>query len=283
MKSHEPFILPDSNYYVYSPSLSGRNMFFYPLTCGHFFYAPRYHLHRASFDSFLLLYIKSGSMYIHTKTDTFHAHADDFVLLDCYQPHSYGTDTGSECIWCHFDGPLARNFYDTIRSHLGTVFSIGNSSPTVNKLTLILESFQHAAIKEALLSKYINDILTGFLLYSPIAKENDRTDTIETVIAYINEHFKEDLCDANLAAIAGLSHYHFIRVFKRETGFTPHEYVINTRLGNARYLLRNTQMSVKDICFSCGFSSESSFCITFKKRAGMTPAEYRLNGSKLTE
>jgi AraC family transcriptional regulator len=282
MKTHEPFILPDSNYYVYSPSLSGRGMFFYPLTCGHFFYAPEYHLHRASFDSFLLLYVKSGSMYIQTQNDTFHAHEDDFVLLDCYQPHSYGTNTGSECIWCHFDGPLARNFYDTILSHLGTVFSIGNSAPTVSKLTLILESFQRSAIKEALLSKYINDILTGFLLYSPADNNNDRTDTIESVISYINEHFKEDLSDANLADLVGLSHYHFIRVFKRETGFTPHEYVINTRLGNARYLLRNTQMSVKDICFSCGFSSESSFCITFKKRAGMTPAMYRLNGSEVT-
>ena len=105
------------------------------------------------------------------------------------------------------------------------------------------------------------------------------TDMIETVISYINEHFKEDLPDKVLASAAGLSSYHFIRVFKRETGFTPHEYVINTRLSNARYLLRNTAMSVKDICFSCGFSSESAFCITFKKRAKMTPAQYRQNGT----
>ena len=60
MKSHEPFIEPESTYYVYSPSLLGRSMFFYPLTCGHFFYAPGYHLHRASFDSFLLIYVKKG-------------------------------------------------------------------------------------------------------------------------------------------------------------------------------------------------------------------------------
>ena len=50
MKSHEPFIEPESTYYVYSPSLLGRSMFFYPLTCGHFFYAPGYHLHRAYED-----------------------------------------------------------------------------------------------------------------------------------------------------------------------------------------------------------------------------------------
>lgn len=73
MKSHEPFIEPESTYYVYSPSLLGRSMFFYPLTCGHFFYAPGYHLHRASFDSFLLVYVKKGSMYVQTKNESFNA------------------------------------------------------------------------------------------------------------------------------------------------------------------------------------------------------------------
>ena len=110
MKSHEPFIEPESTYYVYSPSLLGRSMFFYPLTCGHFFYAPGYHLHRASFDSFLLIYVKKGSMYVQTKDESFDAKADEFILINCYEPHSYGTKTGSECLWCHFDGPLAKNF-----------------------------------------------------------------------------------------------------------------------------------------------------------------------------
>ena len=178
-----------------------------------------------------------------------------------------------------FCGPLAKNFFESIVSHLGTVFSIGNPAPATNKLEAIIDSFCRSLIKEALLSKYINDILTSFLLYSAADKKNDSTDIIETVISYINEHFKEDLPDKVLASAAGLSSYHFIRVFKRETGFTPHEYVINTRLSNARYLLRNTAMSVKDICFSCGFSSESAFCITFKKRAKMTPAQYRQNGT----
>lgn len=81
MKSHEPFIEPESTYYVYSPSLLGRSMFFYPLICGHFFYAPGYHLHRASFDSFLLVYVKKGSMYVQTKNESFNAKADEFILI----------------------------------------------------------------------------------------------------------------------------------------------------------------------------------------------------------
>ena len=51
---------------------------------------------------------------------------------------------------------------------------------------------------------------------------------LEEIIAYINEHFAEKFSVEELAAKAGLSQYHFIRVFKKETGFTPHEYLNNT-------------------------------------------------------
>lgn len=75
----------------------------------------------------------------------------------------------------------------------------------------------------------------------------------EEIIAYINEHFAEKFSVEELAAKAGLSQYHFIRVFKKETGFTPHEYLNNTRMMTARYLLKNSRLPVKDICFNTGF------------------------------
>ena len=56
---------------------------------------------------------------------------------------------------------------------------------------------------------------------------------------------------------------------------SPHEYLINIRMTSARYLLRCTDLSVKDICFNTGFSGESVFCNAFKKHHGMTPKEYR--------
>ena len=53
--------------------------------------------------------------------------------------HSYGTKTGSECLWCHFDGPLAKNFFESIVSHLGTVFSFGN--PNFNPLSSLISIY----------------------------------------------------------------------------------------------------------------------------------------------
>lgn len=68
MKSHEPFIEPESTYYVYSPSLLGRSMFFYPLTCGHFFYAPGYHLHALFLTAFFLFMSKKEACMYKQKT-----------------------------------------------------------------------------------------------------------------------------------------------------------------------------------------------------------------------
>ena len=150
----------------------------------------------------------------------------------------------------------------------------------IGKLTSIYNIFDSAGlVREPLLSKYLTDILTSILLYAPADEKTDAHIGIaEKITAYISEHFTEALTVSQLASLAGLSDYHFIRIFKRQTGFTPHEYVLNTRMNMARYLLKNSELSVKDICFSTGFSCESVFCNAFKRMEGMTPAQYREHG-----
>ncbi len=277
MKSCEKFVSPKSEYYVYSPSLNGQSMFFYPLCTGRFIYEGGYYLRRDSYDSFLLMYIKSGSLTLEYAGGTIPVPSDRFVLLDCYQPHSYYSETGWESVWCHFDGPVARAFYQNAVSRLGNVFSLTDPYPAVRKLTAVFNLFhEKKIIHEALVSKYLTDILTGFLLYSPAKiSAADASASTEKVISYIHEHFSEGIRNEKLAALAGLSPCHFIRVFKRETGFTPHEYIVNVRLNTAKYLLKNSGLSVKSICFESGFFRESIFCSAFKKKLGMTPAQYR--------
>lgn len=72
-----------------------------------------------------------------------------------------------------------------------------------------------------------------------------------------------------------MSTYHFIRVFKKETDMTPHEYIINYRLRISKILLLESNMSVNDICYESGFSSASIFCAAFKKSVGLSPTAYR--------
>lgn len=277
MKSHEELVSPISDYFIYSPSKQALDMFLYPMQCGSFSYLPGYSLTRDSFDSFLLMYVQKGELSLTFEGNTRLVTAGSFILLDCYKLHSYSTTKGWECLWCHFDGITARAYYNSVVSRLGNVFSMPDTTPVLAKLTAILKIFSSGSpVREPLLSKYLTDILTEFLLYTPTSiHTRSYTNITEEIITYINEHFRENISLEDLASHAGLSQYHFIRIFKKETGFTPHEYIINTRIATAKYLLKNSRLSVKDICFTTGFSCESVFCSAFKRHQGMTPAQYR--------
>jgi AraC-like DNA-binding protein len=85
----------------------------------------------------------------------------------------------------------------------------------------------------------------------------------------------EDLGVDDLARAAGLSRAHFSREFRRAFGETPHGYLLTRRLERAAALLRNTDRSVSDVCYSVGLSSLGSFTTSFKRTYGVSPTAYR--------
>jgi AraC-like DNA-binding protein len=94
----------------------------------------------------------------------------------------------------------------------------------------------------------------------------------------------KDLADARyfeplgveeLAAAAGLSRAHFSREFRRAFGESPHSYLLTRRLERAAALLRSTDQSVAEICFSVGLQSVGSFTTSFTRTYGVSPTAYR--------
>src|SRR5438874_8577857 len=94
----------------------------------------------------------------------------------------------------------------------------------------------------------------------------------------------KDLADAryfepldvdDLARAAGLSRAHFSREFRRAFGEPPHTYLLTRRLERAAALLRNTDHSVAEICFSVGLQSVGSFTSSFTRTYGCSPTAYR--------
>lgn len=277
MYTQEARIVPTSDYYVYTPSVVASKLYLYPISVGYFHYEANYRIKRNRFDSFLIMYITYGSCDINTSEKNFSVKAGQFVLLDCYQPHSYGHPDPWAALWVHFDGRLARDYYEEIVSANGNVFAPEDPQSLKYELQKIYDMFRTSStILEGKLSGYLTKLLNNFL-FSP--DENKKTKVYSTTMAdavsYINEHFREDLSLEKLAASASMSLYHFTRTFSRETGMTPHQYLIKTRLSAAKYLLQSSETSIKDIAFSTGFHSETSFCTTFKKWEAVTPSQYR--------
>jgi AraC-like DNA-binding protein len=87
--------------------------------------------------------------------------------------------------------------------------------------------------------------------------------------------YAQPLAVADMAGAAGLSRAHFSREFRRTFGESPHGYLLTRRLERAAALLRDTDYSVAEICFSVGLRSVGSFTSSFGRAYGRSPTAYR--------
>ena len=99
----------------------------------------------------------------------------------------------------------------------------------------------------------------------------------KSAIAYIENNHKNKLSIDEIAKKAGLSKYHFCRVFKTLTDQTVIQYVNTVRIEKAKQLLKNPYLNITEICFKVGFSDISHFNKIFKRMVGMTPSGYKKN------
>lgn len=98
---------------------------------------------------------------------------------------------------------------------------------------------------------------------------------LRQITDWMAEHFVEDFNLDQLASRAGLSKFHFHRLFKSAVGVSPSSHHTNLRMEAARRLLRETKKSVTDIALETGYSNSSYFAQVFRKEAGLSPSDYR--------
>ena len=107
---------------------------------------------------------------------------------------------------------------------------------------------------------------------SKIEMEDNR---IAKTVLYIRKHLNEAIELEKLAEISCLSKDHFIRLFKKELGTTPLQYINQKKIEKAQLLLITEELAVKEIAFQLAFDDYSYFNRLFKKSTGVTPQEYR--------
>lgn len=103
-------------------------------------------------------------------------------------------------------------------------------------------------------------------------KNNNR---ISAVINYILTNLDKSLTISELSQVAHMSESNFYRVFKNETGISPVSFVNNERIRKAMDMLRNPNISVKEVYLACGFESRSYFNRLFKKVSALSPQEFQ--------
>lgn len=98
---------------------------------------------------------------------------------------------------------------------------------------------------------------------------------VELITAYIDKNYTEKLTLESLATICHGSPYHMHRTFKKIKGITPVEYIQRVRLHEAKQLLMQTNKAIGDIAICVGMMNTPYFITLFKKKTGLTPAQFR--------
>lgn len=97
------------------------------------------------------------------------------------------------------------------------------------------------------------------------------------VLDYINDHLDQNIRLVDLAALLDISQFHFSHLFKQTLGVSPYQYLLQQRVERAKQLLKQTDRSIMEIAFQCGFSSHSHLSKQFRQLTGLTPKAFRVN------
>jgi AraC-like DNA-binding protein len=203
----------------------------------------------------------AGSVLIGNAGDEFtcthdYAHGDE--CLSFHLPPAIAQEIGSEAFWRTGCVPPAGDV--VIFGELAQAAAEGRSAIALDEAGLLFAQRAAAAV-------------SGKRGYGRVT-DRDRKRAVETA-HWIDANCERDIDLRAAAAQAGLSPFHFLRVFTRVAGVTPHQYLLRSRLRRAARLLAASDGMVTDVAFACGYNDLANFTRAFGRAAGRSPAAFR--------
>jgi AraC-like DNA-binding protein len=184
---------------------------------------------------------------------------------------------GDECLAFFLDPDLVQAIGDR-----ADVWQVG-CAPPLPELMVLGELAQAAAdgrsdlgldeIGHVFASRFV-EVVSGRIQKPVPAKARDRRRAVEAAL-WIEAHSHQPIDLEDTAAQAGISPFHFLRLFSSVLGVTPHQYLVRSRLRHAARLLAGDESSITDIAYDVGFGDLSNFVRTFHRAAGVSPLRYR--------
>lgn len=231
-------------------------------------------------QGYSIAYVRKGSFGYRVRGESYELVAgsvlvghpgDEFI---CTHDHHV---CGDECLAFH----LSPGFVDLIGGDTGT-WRTGGLPPLPELMVLgelaqaVAEGQSDAGLDEVGLwfAMRFVEVVAGRKQAPQLAAARDRQRAVDAAM-WINAHSQEDIDLDSTAAEAGLSPFHFLRLFSRVLGVTPHQYLVRSRLRHAARLLADGDRPVTDVAFDVGFADLSNFVRTFHRAAGVSPRGFR--------
>ncbi|MCX7843288.1 MAG: AraC family transcriptional regulator [Clostridia bacterium] len=271
-----------SFFVIHTPCVDSKQLPFHVLSCGHFLAGPDYFTTREGMDNYLLVLTLSGEGYLEYADMQVTLKPNQVFLINCSLKHSYRTGScGSwEIEWVHFNGNACHEYYKLINEEELNIINLADSKCISKYFEEISQTmsgnYLHNDVK---LSMLMTNILTELYMskLNPIdnVRHSELNEMLDNVISFVQENYQKKITINDMAQIAHLSKYYFLRVFKGYTGLSPYEYLINYRINRSKLMLKETCLTVEAVAYNTGFNNTNNYIRHFKKIVGTTPLKYR--------
>lgn len=233
-----------------------------------------------------LFYVVNGSGLFKIQDKSFAVRTDDLVIVNANLLHTESSKDSNplEYIVLGIDGMSLKSLKEDEGIDEG-LYSIHNYQKYREVFLFFLNSILNEAMTknenyEAICQNFLEILILNItrrtnssIMLSP---NNNTNMDCAYIKKYIDVRYASDLNLDMLAAAAHTNKYYLVHSFKKAFGISPIDYLIEKRISVAKILLETTKYSVSEIAKIVGYNSQSHFCITFKKRTGITPSKHRL-------
>lgn len=243
---------------------------------------PATHMH----SSYEFMYSTSQLGRIRLEGKTFTSEPNKILPINSEQAHgSAGYYNDCRLFAWQIDAEIMKNIAYSMYGRIDVSFSNDFVSFS-RELALLFCWFKEEFCNKQVGSKFILDAIVTQTLVTLLRQIKNSCSSIGEkkalsakpnilrTIEYLNENFNKEYSLEDVAHVANLSPYHFIRLFKSQTGKTPYDYLLDIKIEKAKELLKKKH-TVTEVCFLCGFNNVSHFTTLFKRKVGAPPSCYK--------
>lgn len=242
-----------------------------PRICGRRQCPPGWHINRANTSGFSLHYVIKGCGVFSKNGESYRISAGDMFICAPGEDASYTADKNDpwDYLWISF----------TCSAEIDPLFSEPVVHiPAAARIFTQLASSGNESAKEWMVCGLM------YQLFAMLAQFQNRPSAdkgyLSQAVSYIEDNYNQDLHISQIADILGLSRSYFCRVFKRQMGMSPQDYIVSYRLEQAEKLLTDTNLSQKEIARRVGYPDVYAFSRMFKRRYGIAPGQFRNSKTK---
>lgn len=248
--------------------------------CGHYVQAVGGAARPAGRMDYQILYVASGRVFFHLETGVWQAEGGSILVYPPNQSqiYTYDSTVTSDVYWIHFLGSQANALLASLE--------LAPLTPMQGHLPESGLDLWEQIIREMLYKRPNHPMMTTALACQLLImlsrcrlqtgiKKDQQQELVEAMIDEINKNYSSLLSVEQMARKNGMSAAWLNKRFKQYTGFSPQQYITNTRLSHARQMLSESAHNISEIAQMCGYPDPLYFSRLFRSRFGCSPKEFR--------